>query len=206
LAAGQHILKVTDQNLCFLDTTFVIDDKPALYLEIKSDTTINLGQSVDLSIVTNMNNVVQYEWTPDYNLSCSDCRAPNAKPDSTTRYLLSIIDSLGCKASDDVLIKVLINSQIFVPNVFSPNGDNVNDLFTVSKTEFITKIMYFVVYDRWGNRVFEVDHVEPGTIGSGWDGNYKGKPVAPGVYSYYIECQDIVGNLIRKFGDLTVVR
>lgn len=206
LAAGLHTLRISDRNLCSLDTTFVIEDKPAFYLEIKSDTTINIGQSVDLSIVTNMSNVVQYEWIPDYNLSCSDCQAPNAKPDITTKYLLTMTDSAGCKTSDDVLITVLNNARVFLPNVFSPNGDNVNDFFMVNQTDYIAKIIHFVIYDRWGNRVFEVDDVNPGASGSGWDGNYKGMPVIAGVYSYYIEFQDIVGNLIRQFGDITVVR
>lgn len=72
---------------------------------------------------------------------------------------------------------ILFDNSIYVPNVFSPNGDGRNDYLFVRGNNF-SKIR-FSVFDRWGELIFET---EDPLIG--WDGKYKGKDLNPGVFTW----------------------
>jgi gliding motility-associated-like protein len=108
-------------------------------------------------------------------------------------------NSLGCTdtAFDNVQAEVL--PLIDVPSAFSPNGDGVNDKviprgFGVSKTRFI-------IFNRWGQKVFETDQRN-----TGWDGFFKGKIQAQDVYAYTLEATLADGKVIKKSGDITLFR
>jgi len=90
-------------------------------------------------------------------------------------------------------------SILFVPNIFSPNGDGQNDILFV-RGEYIQEII-FRIYDRWGEKIFESND-----INNGWDGNYKGKPLAVGVYTYYVKVKLNDGNDDIKKGNVSLVR
>ncbi len=96
-------------------------------------------------------------------------------------------------------------TQFFIPNIFSPNGDNVNDAFTIqfnADAEVIS--VEGDIFDRWGNHVFGSDQ-HPFS----WDGNFNGEPMNPGVYVYkitlvYSNGVDVVTEKVT--GDVTLVR
>ena len=69
---------------------------------------------------------------------------------------------------------------VFIPNVFSPNGDGSNDVLKV----LANGVKYFdwSIFNRWGEKVFVSNNVN-----EGWDGKYQGKESSPGVYSYYLK-------------------
>jgi gliding motility-associated-like protein len=93
---------------------------------------------------------------------------------------------------------------IFIPNVFSPNQDGINDIFYLQANPEITDINTFRVFDRWGNMVFQ-----SGTIPSQWDGKFDGTPMNPGVYIYRIEVSYFDQAVERKgilHGDITLIR
>ena len=88
------------------------------------------------------------------------------------------VSNAGCIAFDEIKIAEC-NSEIWVPNVFTPNGDGINETFYPVCTNIEEITMY--VYNRWGNQIYE---------GSGrnlkWDGRYMGKMCPDGVYYYLI--------------------
>ena len=98
-----------------------------------------------------------------------------------------------------------IQSGIYIPNVFSPNGDGINDVFSIHPGSTITMIsMEGTIYDRWGNVVFASSAI-PFT----WDGRFGGENVMPGVYVYRVTCKyEVVGNIYEEVftGDVTVIR
>jgi len=97
--------------------------------------------------------------------------------------------------------------QIYVANVFSPNEDGNNDILGVSaKPGAVTNILYFRIYDRWGNEVYELQNFLPNNPTIGWDGTFNGEPMNPGVFVWSAEIEFIDGERILYKGDVTVVR
>lgn len=98
-----------------------------------------------------------YAWTPSAGLSCSDCRVTLCTAMETTNYIIKVTDELGCSAEKNILITindVCRIDDIVLPNAFSPNGDGVNDFYTLSNIEFCGT-MDIKVFNRWGNIVYE---------------------------------------------------
>ncbi len=90
-------------------------------------------------------------------------------------------------------------TSIYIPKVFSPNGDGVNDeLFVSFSSEILTEII-FIVYNRWGGVEFATE--DPYFR---WDGRNNGKTANPGVYVYMLEvaCGD---QPLVISGDITII-
>jgi len=161
--------------------------------------TIVSGSSTTLA-VTPASAGNTYNWSPGTALSCVTCPDPVASPTVTTTYIVTITDSNGCSKSDTLVINVEEDcGQFFLPDAFSPNGDKENDVLLVRYG--CIQAIDFVIYDRWGNKVFE--STDP-TIG--WDGKYNGQLMNSGVYVYYVNILTLQGtNLVQK-GNITLVR
>jgi len=125
-----------------------------------------------------------YKWSPIIGLSNPNAPTTLASPAETTLYALDVTDHFGCTKSDTVLIIVepIICKEpfVFVPNAFTPNRDNLNDVLYV-RGDVVEKIL-FRVYNRLGELVFESQNMQ-----YGWDGTYKGKEAPAAVYDYYLE-------------------
>jgi len=91
------------------------------------------------------------------------------------------------------------NEHIFVPNIFSPNDDGVNDILYVYGKDI--KTIRFLIYNRWGLLVFETDD-----ISHGWNGTFQGKKHNPGVFVYLLEAELQNGQKISKSGDITLIK
>lgn len=143
-----------------------------------------------------------YSWSPTSGLGNPTNQNTSAIIDETTLYTLSVSDGI-CTKSDTVLVKafefVCGEPFVYVPNAFSPNGDNNNDVLYVRGpviAEFV-----FRIYDRWGELVFETtDRSE------GWDGTFRGKLMDPDTYDYYLKaiCIDKQESIIK--GNVTLIR
>jgi gliding motility-associated-like protein len=81
---------------------------------------------------------------------------------------------------------VNVFSQLRIPNAFTPNGDGQNDVFYIMGGPQGSRIKDFAVFNRWGQKIFQVHDVLPDDPGYGWNGNYKGAPVSPGAYVYVV--------------------
>lgn len=143
-----------------------------------------------------------YSWSPSLGLSCLTCQHPIASPQMTTKYYLTITDSNGCISMDSVLITVEnmpCNSDIFIPNAFSPNGDGQNDvLFANIKC---IKNFSIQIFDRWGNLVFETTDIT-----KGWDGYYHGEIMNAAVFAYIVTATLVNKDEITKKGNVSLIR
>ena len=114
-------------------------------------------------------------------------------------YVVKFIASNSkCSYTDSVIVKVS-ESAIFAPNVFTPNGDGVNDEFRVA----YKSILKFkgVIFNRWGKRVFS--WTDPA---KGWDGSIGGRPAATGAYFYIIEAEGSDKKIHKLKGDINLLR
>lgn len=168
------------------------------------DVTIVAGSSTLLNATGT--NIENYLWSPSASLSCDRCGSPEASPRVTTQYKVIVTSEYGCRASDTVLVTVRCDqSQVFIPNTFSPNGDGQNDVFYPRGTG-LKSIRLISIYNRWGEKVFERSQVALNDAAQGWDGTYKGAVLSPDVYVYILEgyCED--GAVLKWKGDITLIR
>lgn len=134
--------------VCTITDSTEVRVNPVPQDTICCDTSIIYGQQVQLSVTGNDT----YSWNPIAGLSCSTCPNPVAAPSASTIYSLTITNENGCSETEFVKIDVSCG-DVFIPNVFSPNGNTYNDILYVRGK--CIKSMDFVLFDRWGNKVFE---------------------------------------------------
>jgi gliding motility-associated-like protein len=199
---------VRDSTGCRETIEVDVPQPPQLQVNAGPDLSIELGLSTDLrAIVVPSSRLVSYKWTPaDSTLSCFDCPRPSARPLLTTIYTVSVRDSSGCSALDDVELKVLKIRPIFIPNVFSPNGDGLNDYFAIFGNQAAFSVKELRVYDRWGGQVFEGKNIPLNAENQGWDGTFDGKQLNPDAFTFYALIRFIDGEEVLYKGSVTLVR
>jgi len=205
LSAGTYELFYGDSDCVFSQSFEIIAPSVAQVL-LPADTTIDLGNIVDISSITNLSDSIQYVWTPTEGLSCINCPDPIATPLFTTLYTLSVIDSNGCVVNSEILITVLKDRGIYIPNAFSPNGDGVNDRLLVYAGSGVNQVLKFRIFDRWGELVFEDNEFQPNDSTRGWDGYFKGEAMQTGVFAYYAEIEFADGVVLLYKGEFSIVR
>lgn len=168
---------------------------------ITNDTTIFLGQSVDIFFGNTCQSLVS--WTPIEGLDDPTILDPVASPEESTLYKVKTADS-NCASDSEVNIFVVDPdafdcADLLLPNAFTPNGDKLNDRFGISNTFIVDKLDQFYIMDKWGNKVFETS-----SINDTWDGTYAGKRLDPGTYTYVINysCQ---GSDFNKVGTVVLL-
>lgn len=194
------LLDFLDENACSGTDTFCIQISRNLdEVRISPDTTIHFQDEVVLEITKGFT----YKWMPEKYLDCYNCYLVHSKPDSNISYVVEVKDSLGCVRILKVSIKILFpecdSSTYFIPNAFSPNQDQVNDIFYV-RANNVEKV-FLVIYDRWGEKLFESRDLKVG-----WDGTYKGISLPPDVYAYYCELYCIGGKKIIHKGNVSLLK
>ncbi len=165
-------------------------------LTVSSNITIIKGTST----VITASGSGSYSWTPSSGLSCVDCPSPTASPTSTTKYYIVTTDSEGCTKIDSVTVIVEeLCSDYFIPNAFSPNDDQENDVFNVYGNCFNS--FFLVIYDRWGEQVFQSEDQQ-----IGWNGYVKEKLANSGVFCYRFSGTTNKGEQIDKTGNVSLIR
>ncbi|MFZ9982385.1 MAG: FG-GAP-like repeat-containing protein [Cyclobacteriaceae bacterium] len=132
-----------------------------------------------------------WQWEPAEFLDNPSISAPVARPTVTTKFFATGFLTDGCSARDSV--EVQVDGNILFPNIFSPNGDGVNDLWEIPSFEAYSDC-FLAIFDRSGRRVFEQKGYS-----NDWDGRYNGKLLPEGVYYFVMGCPDrvpITGNIL----------
>ncbi|HEY3384920.1 MAG TPA: T9SS type B sorting domain-containing protein, partial [Saprospiraceae bacterium] len=126
---------------------------------------------------------------------------------NTVTLTATLYDVNGCTATDEMLIFVNKERRVYIPNVFSPNGDGINDIFYVFGDEDqITTVKKFVIYDRWGEMMHEATDFNPNDQGRGWDGKFNDEFMNPGVFVFAAEVEFIDGITKLYTGSVTLMR
>ena len=138
-----------------------------------------------------------YNWTPNAGLFADDIPDPFATPNETTLYTVTtVID--GCTYSDVVLIEVIRLIEII--NTFTPNGDDINDTWTIRDINDYPNAR-IIVFDRWGQKVFSsTGYDEP------WNGTNKGAPLPTATYYYHIQLNKLQGQVPPFTGSVSILR
>ena len=149
----------------------------------------------------------QLEFETVYGSAKNGWMGPDPhKPTEDITYTLTVLDSNGCQISDLINIDVESDVDIYVPNVFTPNGDDKNDYFYIHTGEGVKEIEELLIFDRWGEKIFEAKHFPPNVPGFGWDGTFRGQDMNPAVFVYLATVRLDNGGTVVLKGDLTLIR
>lgn len=161
-----------------------------------ADVTISQGQGVNLNGSTSE---TEYFWSPPTGLNNPNILNPIASPEITTTYYLTATNGI-CEIVDEMTVNVI--SELVIPNVFSPNGDGINDTWEILGTENFQEV-YVIVYDRSGQKVFESVNYNPLKY---WNGTFKNKALPTSTYYYVITLDRSSNNSQELKGSVTIVR
>lgn len=168
---------------------------PGAVVSVEDSVRLYPGQSYHIQPMTNCTSLL---WFPPEGLSDRFVSDPIATPEISTRYWVRGVTENGCYAGDSITIYVSEESLVQIPNAFAPGGSN--KVFKVI-LEGTANVNHFRIFNRWGNLLFETKD-----INEGWDGTYNGTPQPFGVYIYELEAVSGTGKIIRKHGNLTLLR
>ncbi len=194
-----YTVKVTSASGCSgsAEKTILVNQPFGLIRSPQSDTTIFIGQEIQLTINITESDV-NYEWSPDYNISCTNCSNPWVSPLESTTYSVTVDN--GCfNITEDFNIEVVSDFYLEAPSAFTPNGDMNNDIFkfeTKNILEFELKI-----FNRWGEIIFST-----GDVSQGWDGNVSGHPQNIDTYKYTVKAKSIHGYEFTRQGEFLLIR
>lgn len=193
---------VMDSTGCSNTASITVNVLPLPLISVSANpATIVAGEQTSLSALSSANT---YSWFPVNGLSCSDCATPVASPVVTTIYCVRTTDGI-CTNTTCVTVHVEAlcdaDNALFLPNAFSPNGDGSNDVFCVQGKNRCISNFQMMVYDRWGEKVFQCFD-----LSTCWDGTYRGKVLSPDVYVYYITARDQNQKELIKKGNVTLIK
>lgn len=205
LAPGSYMIHVRDAGGCLVQREVEIASNIALELELGPDVELTLGDSLVLKPILNFDPSL-ISWSPTEGVSANDQLDAVLKPTFTTTYTLSLTDAGGCTISDNITIIVDRARPVFAPNAFSPNGDGVNDTFTLYAGQSVDQILQMKIFDRWGNLLVDRQDIQPNNPSLGWDGQFRNKPLNPGVFTYFFEVLYMDGQTDVIAGEVVLLR
>lgn len=178
-------ITVTDERGCQITKTVHVEIIENVEVSAYPDSVIAQGNFVTL--FTNLDPSFDYAWTPvDETIDDPSSSTPTVHPLSTATYCVTVTDQAsGCISEDCIVIDVI--ADVAIPNVFSPNGDGVNDIFRIPNLgDLCEEITFFKIYTRWGEEVYDY-LLDP--LKAGWTGvdQQTGIPQNVGTYMYVIK-------------------
>ncbi len=207
-APGMHTISILTSDDCQLDTTFAMLEPAELLLVLPPDTTLHLGVPIQLwnNDMVNYPDRVRQKIASSPDLDSLLCDTCVFTPLNSFRYAITVLDSNGCRASDERTIIVTKERYVYFPNAFQPDAPDGNNYFQVYGGEDVLEFKSLRVYNRWGKLVFETSNFLPDDPIAFWDGRSEGKKLPPDVFVYRAEVMFKDGEMKEYIGDVTLVR
>lgn len=226
LTAQEYNLQVTDANGCFSNLLLDLTepDELTVRLAFPGDTTFaDAGDEVTIVANVNGGNALDtLMWMPDSLTGGESRNAITFLAAQTQLISLTVVDELGCRTTEREMLLVRKDRPVYFPNAFSPNDDNINDVWFIGgdldQIEFIDD---FFVFDRWGEAVHTGGQLSadglsvttgngarflPNDPAFGWDGTLNGKTMAPQVLVYTATVHFTDGEVVVYKGDFVLMR
>jgi gliding motility-associated-like protein len=206
---GENTIVLQDANGCEIEYSFSLNPPENYLVDLGEDIVIRSPSAETLDYKTDLPQeiITGQEWFLNDSLFCRGCE--NVIIDVSEEYLVNLklfYADGDCFIEDLLHIRYIDELDIFVPNIFTPNGDGRNDYFTIFGDHKLESIRSLQIFERWGTQLWEGRSLVPGNEPQGWDGTYQGKTVQPGVYVYSAEILLKDGSTKRLHGTVTVSR
>jgi gliding motility-associated-like protein len=207
LATGAYILYVQDDENCITTQNVQLDLTDELTFEFGDIEPIYEGDTIFLVPFIPDMNIDSFYWSPSSAILNTGELVAQVSPNVSTEYTLTVFAG-PCVFSQSILLEVLEREtlKLYVPNVFSPNNDGINDVFYVQGQEIPDiSLKELLIFDKWGNQVFQFDTPRINDPSTGWDGTMNERNVQTGVYTYVLLYEQN-GQSLSRAGTISVLR
>ncbi len=209
LVPGTYALTLEDANGCLLDTVLTIAEPLPLVVDLGGDIELQLGDSATVAAqISHSTPLASVLWNFSENCPLAGfCTTFTYLPLDTYRHRLTVRDSNGCEATDELLLLLRKDRLVFVPNVLSPSStDPDNFQLMVYGGRGVAKVRQWQIFDRWGSAVFSAANFLPNDPNFAWNGKIRGEQATGAVYVWVAEVEFVDGAVEVLEGDVTVVR
>jgi len=205
LNAGNYSISINTAECSYTESFTITDGTIEAFVSLGEDQRANIDEPIQLIALSNLepDSII---WSPGDILSCTDCLDPViiAAPGTYT-ITVTIIDANGCAATDEVMITIIPNRSIYIPNAMRLNSTlNAATLSVYGDTRFYSQVQLMQVFNRWGDLVYSDTDIPLNDPASGWDGRHGSGYVDSGVYVYYMTIEAVDGSLVTREGHITV--
>lgn len=206
--AGTYSFYAKDANGCETDTIVLMPEGNDVEVGINvSKDKIYAGDSliVEAEILA-PNGISLIDWTPEELIFTNNASNAIIYPKKSLYISCNVVDSLGCKNSDRVWIEVLNRPDIYFPNVFTPDGNNIDDYYYIRVKDGVSAIKKFKIFDRWGELLYSKDNPRINVGIDGWNGQFNGYHVESGVFVVYVLIELKNGKTEEFYSDFTLLK
>ena len=201
LESTEVTVDIINESGCRATRDFLIDISIISDLDVVAEPSVIVGETL-IQFQATPSDSYDYAWQPAAVFDDPLINTPVALVSETSEFIVEVTDMNGCNHFDTVVITLLEScdeQHIFIPSAFSPNGDDLNDIFRIQSE--ILQSVTLQIFDRYGNMVFETTE-----ISEGWDGRFQGSNLGNDVFGYILKVVCIGGEQYVKKGSVTLVR
>ncbi|MCB0524776.1 MAG: gliding motility-associated C-terminal domain-containing protein [Saprospiraceae bacterium] len=209
LLAGYYSVSITDSHGCIDSISHQLINPEIPEVVVDGNLQLQLGEYLELTAHTSIPpyQVLDYTWFGSTDsLSCANCDHYSFQPIVPGCQEVLVRSIKGCVFRDSICYQIIRKRNLYAPNVFSPNGDGINDFFTLFSDASVDEIVSLSVYNRWGGHIYKAEHIKTNDEYAGWDGTFKNKDLNPDVFVWMAEVLFIDGVTEIFSGDVTLVR
>lgn len=187
LASGQYQIRIIDQQGCEYDRLIELKEPEVLSPGLPAKLELKLGELKTLRLSSQApRKIININIYPNEGIEIKNDSTIIVTGIKDSEYAITVTDENGCEYIYSLALKINENQEIFLPNAFSPNGDQINDWF-YPQSGLNLFIEQMLIFDRWGNIIFQSNNFETNQSSKGWNGLSSGKACNPGVYIYLIK-------------------
>jgi gliding motility-associated-like protein len=190
-----YTVTVSDFNFCSVTATVFVKVNPTPTVSAGANAVFNSDEPMYIEA----KGTGTLTWIDGVGILCKACPVTQVMPQNSGCYKVQAINEFGCKAIDEVCIEVTNEYNLYIPNVFTPNFDGINDVFKVHGTG-ITQ-MELIIFDRWGEELYSTADPD-----KGWDGTYNGRLSKNDSYVYLVKFTTLGGKKHTKTGHVSLLK
>ncbi|HJW28071.1 MAG TPA: gliding motility-associated C-terminal domain-containing protein, partial [Saprospiraceae bacterium] len=202
---------VTAQNGCSVSKDILVPGTAEVVVKIDADlSSLDVNGMVKCSLTLNIPiaDIDSIIWISNIQMSCVQlkCLEQEFTLSGKTEIEVRVVDIHGCSGQAFLVLDLSRDPSVYIPNVFSPNGDGTNDQFTLFTNDQVREIALLEIFDRWGDLVFANSKFPPNEPDYGWDGYYHSQLMNPDVFAYRAVVLLLDGSERAYHGDVTLIR